>query len=138
MKFNFLLIILSLAGIFFIILRKIPVLLQINDDDRAHGGEGRGKRDEGENFIRSSFSRVYSDLLKNFHGPRFVNFFLIILEKFLRKLKIAFLKIDNVITGWLISVRMKSQSAHLESRYFSLWTRRKNNLERNDKFDNLE
>ncbi|HAM95624.1 MAG: hypothetical protein UX53_C0043G0005 [Candidatus Azambacteria bacterium GW2011_GWB2_46_37] len=131
MKFNFLLIILSLAGIFFIILRKIPVLLQINDDGPAHGGEG-------ENFIRPSFPRVYSRLLKNFHGPRFVNFFLIILEKFLRKLKIAFLKIDNVITGWLVSVRMKSQSAHLESRYLSLWARRKNDLERNDKFDNLE
>lgn len=138
MKFNFLLIILSLAGIFFIILRKIPVLLQINDDGPAEPGEGRAERDKSENFIRPSFPRVYSRLLKNFHGPRFVNFFLIILEKFLRKLKIAFLKIDNVITGWLVSVRMKSQSAHLESRYLSLWARRKNDLEHNDKFDNLE
>lgn len=138
MKFNFLIIILSLAGIFFIIRRKIPVLLQINDDGLAHGGEGRAKRDEGENFFQLPFSYVYSNLLKNFHGPRFVNFFLIILEKILRKLKVVFLKIDNVITGWLISVRMKSQHVHLESRYFSLWARRKNDFERNDKFDNLE
>lgn len=93
MKFNILIIIVSLAGVFLIIWRKIPALANVSEEN-------------ARSIQPYPLSRVFS-LLKHFPGDRLIHFLLQFLEKILRKLKVIFLKIDNVIAGWLRSVKRR-------------------------------
>lgn len=89
----YIIIILSFAGLLLIAFRKIPVLLNLSEEEIAIL-----KRKKG------SLQKIREIDYKQ-HWLNFI----ISLEKFLRRLKIIFLKIENLLTKWIGGLRNKSQ-----------------------------
>ena len=84
---------LSLAGLVFIIYRKIAVLSNLSEEEITILERKKG------------IIQKIKDVDYKHHWLNFI----ISLEKFLRRLKIIFLKIENLLTKWIRGLRGKSQ-----------------------------
>jgi len=84
---------LSFVSLGFIVYRKIPVLFNLSEEEIAIL-----KRKKG------IIQRIKEINYKN----QWLNF-IVSLEKFLRRIKIIFLKIENMLTKWIRGLRGKSQ-----------------------------
>ena len=84
---------LSFVGLGFIVYRKIPVLSNLSEEEITIL-----KRKKG----------IIQKIKEIDYKHHWLNF-IISLEKFLRRLKIVFLKIENMLTKWIGGLRGKSQ-----------------------------
>jgi len=122
LNFNIILYIiigLSFLGLVFIAYRKIPVLLNLSDEEITIL-----KRKKG----------VIQKIKEVDFKCHWLNF-IISLEKFLRRLKIIFLKIENVLTKWISGLRGKSQIMTQKSKD---WIKQKELKRRESKKDSKE
>ena len=96
LSFNIILYIiigLSFLGLGFIVYRKIPVLFNLSEEEISIL-----KRKKG----------TIQKIKEIDYKHHWLNF-IISLEKFLRRIKIIFLKIENLLTKWIGGLRGKSQ-----------------------------
>ncbi len=87
------LIILSLVGLGFVVYRKIPVLANLSDEEIMILSRKKG------------FTQWIREIDYKQNGLNLIIF----LEKFLRRLKIIFLKIENLLGKWIKGLRTQSQ-----------------------------
>lgn len=97
---------LSLAALGFIVYRKIPVLSNLTEEEVSILSRKK-----------SLFQRLKEINLKKYRYD-----FMVVLEKFLRRLKIFSLKTDNLLNKWIKSLRSQSQVMAQKSRD---WIRQK-------------
>jgi len=91
---------LSLAGLLFIVYRKIGVLSNLSEEEITILERKKG---------------IFQKIKEIDSKQHWLNF-IISLEKFLRRLKIIFLKIENLLTIWIKGLRGKSQIMTQKSR----------------------
>ena len=103
---NAIFFIFSLIGLAVIVYRKIPILANLSEEEMTILGRKKG-------IARRIREIDYKQYWLNF---------MISLEKFLRRLKIIFLKIDNLLSKWIRRLRMRSQIMTQKSRE---WIRQK-------------
>jgi tetratricopeptide (TPR) repeat protein len=89
----YILIFLSLVGLGFIIYRRIPSLVRLSEEEMD---------------IISRKKGVIERIREVDYKQQWLNF-IIFLEKFLRRVKIMFLKIENILTRWIDRLRGSSQ-----------------------------
>ena len=89
----YLLIILSLISLGIIVYRKIPLLARLSEEEMIILGRRRG---------------VIQRLREINYKQHWLNL-IIGLEKFLRRIKIIFLKIENLLSKWISGLRRMSQ-----------------------------
>ena len=87
------LIVFSLVGLGIIVYRKIPVLANLSEEEIMILSRRKG--------ITHKFREIN-------YKQKWLNA-MIFLEKFLRRLKIIFLKIENLLNKWIKSLRIQSQ-----------------------------
>ncbi|MFH1175717.1 MAG: tetratricopeptide repeat protein [bacterium] len=99
-------IIISIAGIIVVIARKIPQLSLLEEKKVSDvSGDKKAKTPRFANKVWLKIKGVKHS--QHFHK------LLDITEKFLRKLKVFFLKLENKITGWAEGLRQHSQKVKL-------------------------
>ena len=105
---------LSLLSLGFIVYRKIPVLSNLSEEEIAILKRKKGiiQRVKGINYKNHWLNLIIS------------------LEKFLRRIKIIFLKIENILTKWIGGLRGKSQIMTQKSKD---WIRQKEMKRRESK-----
>lgn len=111
------LIILSLTGLGVVIYRKIPVLANLSDE---------------EIMILSRKKGLIQWIREINYKQNGLNL-MIFLEKFLRRLKIIFLKIENLLSKWIKSLRTQSQIMTQKSKE---WIRQRE-IKRREKQESL-
>jgi len=113
------LIVLSLIGLGAIIYRKIPLLADLSKEEMTILERKKGivQRIREINYKHHWFN------------------FIISLEKFLRRLKIIFLKIENLLTKWITSLRTRSKVTAQKSRE---WIRQKEMKRRKSQKSKIE
>lgn len=89
----YLLIGFSLAGLVIVVYRKIPTLANLSKEEMVILGRKKG---------------IIERLREIDYKQHWLNF-IIFLEKFLRRLKIIFLKIENLLSRWIVRLRNRSQ-----------------------------
>lgn len=102
----YLIIVLSLIGIVFIVYRKISVLADLSEEELN---------------ILSRKKSVVQRAQEIDYKQHWLNF-MIALEKFLRRLKIIFLKIENMLSKWIRGLSNQSQIMTQKSKE---WIKRK-------------
>lgn len=100
----YLIIILSLAGLAFIVYRKIPTLIKLPAEPDENSLPGVPLREKTVNLI------------KTIAHPNFWLVFLGWLEKTLRKTRILFLKLDNFFISLIAKSREKSHEMAIKSK----------------------
>ena len=83
----------SLIGLVIVIYRKIPTLANLSKEEMVILGRKKG---------------IIERLREIDFKQHWLNF-IISLEKFLRRLKIVFLKIENLLSRWIVHLRNRSQ-----------------------------
>lgn len=96
----FLVIFFSLIGLAIVLFRKIPLLANLSEEEMT---------------ILSRRKGLLQKVQEIDYKQRWLNF-MIGLEKFLRKIKIIFLKIENLLTKWIGWLRNRSQIMTQKSR----------------------
>lgn len=96
----YLLIILSIAGLIIVVIGKIPTLSKLSDREMAILSNKK-------NFIQKCREINFRQYFFNF---------IVKLEKVLRKLKIVFLKVENMLTKWIKKLGESSQTMGHKSR----------------------
>jgi tetratricopeptide (TPR) repeat protein len=96
----YLLIIASLIGLGIIIYRKIPALANLSEEEMTILERKKG---------------IIQRIQEVDYKQHWLNF-IIALEKFLRRVKIVFLKIENLLTKWIGGLRGRSQVMTQKSR----------------------
>jgi len=112
----YLIIFLSLTWLGVIVYKKIPVLANLSEEEITILSRKK-----------SVFQRIKGIDYKHY----WLNF-IISLEKFLRKIKIIFLKIENLLTKWISWLRNRSQIMTQKSKE---WIKHKEAKRREDKKD---
>ena len=112
----YLLIFSSLAWLGVIVYKKIPVLANLSEEEITILSRKK-----------SVFQRIKGIDYKHY----WLNF-IIFLEKFLRKIKIIFLKIENLLSKWISGLRNRSQIMTQKSKE---WIKHKEAKRREDKKD---
>lgn len=101
-------IIASISGIIVIIARKLPLLSSIPKDAKISDISGKA------DFIKTpGFLNKLLLTIKGFKYSEHFHRFLDLSERFLRKLKIVFLKLENKITDWAEFLRQQSQKVRI-------------------------
>ncbi len=118
----YLLIASSIIGLAAIIYRKIPLLARLSDE---------------EIFILSRKKGVIQKIQEVDYKHHWLNF-IIALEKFLRKIKIVFLKIENFLSKCIDFLRNRSQIMTQKSREWIKQREEKRNKLREDTKDKTE
>lgn len=104
------LVVLSLVGIIVFLIKKAPKVAELE------GGEL--KIEDGNNLKKKNFwERFRKRKEKKESGVELSHKFLLILEKTIRKLKLFFLKLENLFTGWseLIRAKRRAKEDEIES-----------------------
>lgn len=112
----YLLIFSSFAWLGIIVYKKIPILANLSEEEIT---------------ILSRKKSVIQRIKEINYKQYWLNF-IISLEKFLRKIKIIFLKIENLLTKWISWLRNRSQIMTQKSKE---WIRQKEAKRRKDKRD---
>lgn len=102
----YVIIVLSLVGLGIIVYRKIPVLANLSEEEMSILSRKKG-------FVRQIKEIDYKQHWLNF---------IILLEKFLRRLNIIFLKMENLLTKWIKGLRVRSKLMTQKSKE---WMRQK-------------
>lgn len=103
------LIIVSIAGIIFVVARKIPSLSQIPEDIKISDVSGaRKKKIKTPNFINKLWLKT-----KSFRYSEYFHKTLELSEKILRKLKVVFLKLENRAADWAELLKAQSQKVRI-------------------------
>lgn len=100
-----LIIVASIAGIIAIIVRKLPTLSSIPDDMKIADINGKSEKFKVPGFLHKLWLKI-----KSFKYSEHFHKLLDITEKFLRKLKVMFLKIENKTSDWAEALRKHSQN----------------------------
>jgi hypothetical protein len=95
-------VVLSLIGIIVFLAKKAPQVALLEDSDGIKGGSIDG------NEKRSFLKRIFR--LNDAEGGSLKHGFLFFLEKFTRKLRVLFLRLENLFTKWSESIRKKRRN----------------------------
>lgn len=102
-------IIVSIAGIIFIVARKIPSLSKIPEDIKVSDvSDSFKKKFKAPSFINKLWFKI-----KSFRYSEYSHKFLDFSEKVLRKLKFVFLKLENKLTDWAELLKEYSQKVKI-------------------------
>jgi hypothetical protein len=99
-------VIISLIGIIVFLTKKAPQVALLDD------GSGKESNPETAVVKKSMFKKIFRS--GDSRGQSFKHGFLVFLEKFTRKLRVFFLKLENLFTHWSENIRRKRR-IHAES-----------------------
>lgn len=99
------LIVVSLAGIIMLLMKKATALALLKD------------KDENENIGNNFLGKIVN-------GEKVNNKSLLILEKITRKFKLMFLKLENIFSAWGESIKQKRRIKENEGKYSNIETRK--------------
>lgn len=117
-------IIISIAGIIFILAKKIPALSSFSDNKKISDING-DKKIKTPDAIQKIWLKI-----KSFKYSAYFHKSLELSEKVLRKLKILFLKLENIISSWAESIRQQSQKVKIRREGIGIEVKSKNNKEK--------